>query len=112
MSGFDFTVFLSSSDAGKTLPVYAGELWSTPQLALGSVTLQASSDGTTWTPLTALGNSGRYVASGLSLTPGSARTVYLKLLINGNAYTTNGNLPDGNSDLTKSNAVAAFSVTP
>jgi len=112
VSGYDFTVFLSSSDAGKTLPVYAGALWSTPQLALGSLALQASSDGTTWTPLTALGNSGRYVASGLSLTPGSARTVYLKLLINGNAYTTNGNLPDGNSDLTRSNVVAAFSVTP
>ena len=112
VSGYDFTVFLSSADAGKTLPVYAGALWSTPQLALGSVTLQASSDGMTWSPLTPLGNSGRYVASGLSWSPGSARTVYLKLQINGNAYTTNGNLPDGNSDLTKGNAVAAFSVTP
>jgi hypothetical protein len=112
VTGYDFTVFLSSTDSGNTLPVYAGALWSTPQLSLGSVTLQVSSDGSTWGPLTPVGNSGRYQVSRLSLTSGSARTLYLKLQINGNTYTTNGNLPDGNSDLTKSNAVAAFSVVP
>jgi hypothetical protein len=112
VTGYDVTVFLSSSDSGDTLPVYAGALWSTPRLALASVTLQVSSDGSIWSPLTPVGNSGRYLAAGLSLTPGSARTLYFKLQINGNSYTTNGNLPDGNSDLTKSNAVAVFSVAP
>jgi len=112
ITGYDVILYLSSTDAGKTLPVYAGVLWSTPQLALESVTLQVSSDGATWSPLTPLGNSGRYLAAGVSLTSGSARTLYLKLQINGNSYTTNGNLPDGNSDLTKSNAVALFSVVP
>jgi hypothetical protein len=112
VAGYDVTLFLSSTDAGKTLPVYAGALWNTPQLVLESVKIEVSSDGSIWSPLTPLGNSGRYLAAGLSLTPGSARTLYLKLQINGNSYTTNGNLPDGNSDLSKSNAVAAFSVTP
>jgi hypothetical protein len=112
VTGYDVTVFLSSTDAGNTLPVYAGALWSTPALALTAVTLQASSDGATWTTMTPIGNSGRYRADGLPLAAGSTRTVYLKLQINGNDYTTNGNAPDGNSDLSRTNALASFSITP
>ena len=110
--GYDFTVFLASTDAGYTLPVVATTQWTTPQLVLATVTLTASIDGVTWTPLTPVGDSGRYTASGLPFTAGSTGKLYLKLQINGNDYTTNGNAADGNSNLAATNAVAAFSVTP
>jgi hypothetical protein len=111
-TGYDLTVFLSSTDAGNTLPVYAGAQWTASPLDLATVELSASSDGLSWLPLTPVGVSGRYTAHALPLSAGNTGKVYLALKINGRDYTTNGNLPDGNSDLTKTNAFATFSVTP
>lgn len=110
---YDFTVFVSSADAGKTLPVYTGEQWTTPAMSLTTVVLQASTDGTNWTPLNPVADSlGRYKASGLSLTAGTAGKVYIKLTINGNDYTTNGLVADGSSNVSSTNAFAALTVTP
>ena len=111
-TGYDLTIFLSSTDAGNTLPVYAGELWTAPQMALATVELNASVDGISWLPLAPIGTSGRYTARGLPLSAGTTGKVYVALKINGHDYTSNGNPSDGSGDLTKTNAFATFSVTP
>ncbi|GFO59182.1 hypothetical protein GMST_15070 [Geomonas silvestris] len=109
---YDLTVFVSSTDAGLALPVYAGQQWTQPQLTLGSVEVAISSDGSTWTALAPVGTTGRYTAAGLAMTAGTTAKYYLRLTINGTTYTTNGNAPDGNSNPALSNGFAAFSVTP
>lgn len=110
--GYNLTVFVTSTDAGFALPVYAGQQWTTPPLTISSVDLAISSDGSTWTPLTPVGTTGRYTAAGLALTAGSTSKYYLRLQINGTTYTTNGNAPDGNSNPALSNGFASFSLTP
>ncbi|HEY6007669.1 MAG TPA: hypothetical protein VIU40_05045 [Geobacteraceae bacterium] len=109
---YDFSVFVSSIDGGNTLPVYAGQSWSTAPLAISTVTLQASTDGTTWVTLSPVGtNTGRYTVNRLALMQGMTMPVYVKLSINGNVYTTNG-LAYDNGTGTASNAVQTVSVTP
>ncbi|QXE91400.1 hypothetical protein KP001_02315 [Geomonas subterranea] len=109
---YDLKVFVSSTDAGYAQPVFPGQQWSAPQMSLTAVELAISGDGSNWTPLSAEGTSGRYVAAALSLAPGSTSRYYLRLRINGSTYTTNGGTPDGNANPTLSNGFASFSVTP
>jgi hypothetical protein len=108
---YDFTVFVSSTDAVNTLPVFAGQSWTTAALTLSTVVLQGSIDGTNWFTLTSAGSTGRFSASGLSMTKGVTGKVYVKLSINGNIYTSNGLAFDGGTTQT-SNAVQVFNVTP
>jgi hypothetical protein len=108
---YDFTVFLSSTDAGNTLPVFAGQSWTTAALTLSTVSLQASTDGTNWYALTPVGSTGRFSLSGLALAKGTTGKVYIKLSINGNVYTSNGLAFDGATTVA-SNAVQTFNVTP
>lgn len=72
------------------------------QLTVGTLSLSASSDGTSWTPMTC-DEKARCTAS---LSTGSAVTV--KMQVNGKDYTTDGAAPDA----TKKNDVARFVVTP
>jgi hypothetical protein len=109
---YNFTVFVSSTDGVNSLPVYAGQSWFTPPLAISTVTLLASTDGTTWVPLTPAGsNTGRYTANGLELMQGMSMPVYVKLNINGNVYTTNGSAYDNGTGIS-SNAVQTINVAP
>jgi hypothetical protein len=109
---YNFTVFVSTTDGVNTLPIYAGQAWATAPLTISTVTLQASTDGTTWVPLSPVGtNTGRYTANGLAFMQGMAMPVYIKLSINGNIYTTNGLVYDNGTGIT-SNAVQTISVAP
>jgi hypothetical protein len=109
--GYDLTLFVSSTDSMNTLPVFAGQSWTTLTFSLSTVSVQASTDGATWYPLTAIGITGRYTVSGIGLTRGIAGKVYVRLGINGNIYTSNG-LAYDNGTSSASNAVQAFNVTP
>jgi hypothetical protein len=119
---YDFTVFVSTSDGSSTYgtinsannyPVYAGRSWTTAALAINSVKVQAY-DGTTWVDLTPVGtNTGKFTASGLSLTAGTQGNVYVRLIINGITYTNvNTGAAWDVSNATTSNAVQTFKVTP
>lgn len=72
------------------------------QLTVGTLSLSASSDGTTWTPMTCDANA----RCSANLSTGSAVTV--KMQVNGKDYTTDGAAPDA----TKKNDVAKFVVAP
>jgi hypothetical protein len=81
------------------------------QLSIASVELSASTDAATWVPMTCDKNA-RCKATLSGLTTGVAGKAYVKMRINGQDYTTNGNAPDGQGDATKTNAFATFAVTP
>jgi hypothetical protein len=112
VSTYDFTVFVSSTDVGNTLPVFAGQSWTTSAMAINIVSVLASTDGTSWTPMTAVaGLTGRYSINGLSLAQGSTGKIYVKLSINSNIYTSNGLAHDGGTTVA-SNAIQVFNATP
>jgi len=118
---YDFTVFVTTVDGAGTYnsitspnnyPVYAGQSWITAAFAVSTVKVQAY-NGSAWIDLTPVGATGRYTASGLSLTAGTQGKVYVRLIINGINYTNvNTGAAWDASDATTSNAVQAFSVTP
>jgi hypothetical protein len=113
-------VFISSTDEGNTLPVFEGQSWITAAMAINTVSVQASTDGTNWTPMAAVaGSTGRYSINGLSLAQGATGKVYAKLSINGNVYTSNGAVYDGVANINTKvipivipNAIQVFNVTP
>jgi hypothetical protein len=70
------------------------------------MTVEASTDGSTWTAGTD-NSGGHWSISGLSgLTDGQAGTVYVRIFVNTEQKTTDGNAPSG------ANAYATFAVTP
>lgn len=78
---------------GMSLTDATGVTWS-----VDSITLQVSTDGTDWTTATNNGD-GHFSAMGLGgLSDGTASNVYVKLTVNGNAYTTDGAAPSGSND--------------
>jgi hypothetical protein len=78
------------------------------ELVIASVTVQVSSDASTWVDATEEGN-GHWSAAGISgLTDNVQGTLYVKLSVNGEQKTTDGNTPAGDG----SNDYAMFSLTP
>jgi hypothetical protein len=74
---------------------------------VNSVTVQASTDGSTWSADAAETSTGHWSLSGLSgLVSGQTGTLYIKLNVNGEDKTTDGNAASG------SNGYAVFTVTP
>lgn len=78
------------------------------ELVVASVTVQVSSDASTWVDATEEGN-GHWSAAGISGFTGNVQgTLYVKLSVNGEQKTTDGNAPAGDG----SNDYAMFSLTP
>jgi hypothetical protein len=76
------------------------------ELAVSSVNVELSTDATTWVTATEDGN-GYWTATGLSgLTDGTQGELYVRLTINGEQKSTDGNMASG------ANAYATFLVTP
>jgi len=85
---------------GMTLPDAAGGSWT-----VNSVAVEVSTDAATWTAMTGMGN-GVYQAAVSGLTNGMAGTVYVRLMVNGTQYTTDGAAASG------ANGYGTFTVTP
>jgi hypothetical protein len=121
---YELTVFASATNGTSTYgsvtsptnyPVYAGQ----SAFTLSSVKVQAYI-GTTWVDMTPVGtNTGKYTASGLTLTAGTQGKVYVRLIISGTTYSNvnTGAAWDGfdlykTDGTTLSNAIQTFNVTP
>jgi hypothetical protein len=118
---YDLAIFVSAPDgtgtygsvtSSKNYPVYSGLTWSSTSLVISTLKVQVY-DGANWVDLTPVGTTGKYTASGLSLTPGTQGSLYVRLLVNGTPYTNAKTGPawDG-SNLVTSNAVQTFKATP
>ncbi len=75
------------------------------QLTVDTIAVEASTDGTTFAPMTC-DERARCVATFAGLTSGTTANVRVRLKINGRDYTTDGAAPSG------TNAYATFAVTP
>jgi len=86
---------------GTTLKDETGADWS-----VNTMSVELSTDQTNWIAATDNG-SGHWSASGITgLTDGSQGTLYVRLIVNGEQKTDDGNAPDGIADY------AEFKVTP
>jgi len=86
---------------GTTLKDETGTDWS-----VNTMSVEVSTDRTNWIAATDNGN-GHWSASGISgLTDGTQGTLYVRLTVNGEQKTDDGNAPDGIADY------AEFKVTP
>ncbi len=105
-----FNLFIAAKDSmmsfpavsgGTTLHDDTGAAWNANPVAVS-----ASTDGATWTAATDK-TGGHWSVSGLSgLSSGVTGTIYVKLNVNGEDKTTNGNAASG------TNSYASFTVTP
>ncbi len=87
--------------AGTTLHDESGTAWT-----VNPITVSVSTDNATWVDATDA-TGGHWTVSGLSgLTAGQAGAIYVKLTINGEQKTTDGQAPSG------VNGYATFTVTP
>jgi hypothetical protein len=110
--GGEFTIFLATQQEGLMMmpPVVAGMSMmdmnnQNVQMTVTSLDLSASIDGTTWEAMTCDANA-RCSVHIHELVAGTASTVYVKMNINGNDYTTDG------SAVSSTNGYATFTVTP
>jgi hypothetical protein len=111
---FTFKVFVATIQEGGMVwpPVTVGldlvdESGANVQLTIQTLDLLASTDGTTWTPMTCDPTS-RCGAALSGLSAGVTGKVFVKMAINEKDYTTDGDAPDPG----KSNGFATFTVTP
>ena len=105
-----FKLFIAAQESMMSYPaVYAGATLhdaSNTAWSVNSMSVSASTDNSTWFTATNSGG-GHWTVSGLSgLASGRAGEVYIKLSVNGEQKTTDGNVPSG------PNASAVFTVTP
>lgn len=111
--GHTFKVFVATIQEGMMVwpPVSVGlklvDQSGAVQLTVQSLDLQASTDGTTWSPMTCDAAS-RCAARIEGLSSGTPGKIYVKMALNGHDYTTDGAAPDAG----KKNAFATFMVTP
>lgn len=110
--GGEFTIFLATQQEGLMAmpPVVVGMSMmnmgaTSVQMMVNSMALSASLDGTTWEDMTCDANA-RCAIHIHELVAGTASTIYVKMKINGNDYTTDG------SAVSATNAYATFTVTP
>ena len=107
-----FTIFLDVTQEGMLAfpPLTVGTVLKDAnnqnvQMTINSLELLASLNGTTWTAMTCNANA-RCSFNNNALVAGTAATVYVKMKINGNDYTTDG------AAVSATNAYATFTVTP
>ncbi len=107
-----FTTFLATMQEGGAVwpPVTVGlklmdMAGSIEQLTVQSVQLEASSDGNTWVPMPCDALS-RCSAAVAGLAKGAPATIHVKMKLNDEDYTTDGNALDPSKN------AAAFAVTP
>ncbi|MBI4746449.1 MAG: hypothetical protein HY786_07915 [Deltaproteobacteria bacterium] len=112
---YTFKAFVTSQESMTSFPkLFSGIVLSsgtTSELTVNPLSVQASTDGTTWTAMTEdTVNEGHFSVSGLTgLSSGVAGTVYVKLTINGNDYVDNAT---GDSTAAGAHIYATFNVTP
>jgi hypothetical protein len=107
---YTFKLFIAAKESMMSYPaVSAGTMLHDEQNAawtVNTMTVEASTDGSTWTAGTD-NSGGHWTISSLSgLTSGSTGTVYVRMAVNGEQKTTNGSAPSG------ANGYATFTVTP
>ncbi len=106
-------LFLAAKEGMMSYPAVTGSSVlnqgdATYELTVASISVQVSTDKTTWVVATEEGN-GVWSATGLTgLTDGTQGTVYVKLMVNGEQKTTDGAVAAGDG----SNDYAMFMLTP
>lgn len=110
MSGSTFKLFVATMESMMSFPaVYTGVSLNDENGAswsISSMSVEASTDTSTWVAATGTGN-GYWTVTGLTgLTSGTAGTVYVRVTVNGEQKTTDGNAVSG------SNGYATFTVMP
>jgi hypothetical protein len=105
-----FNLFIAAKESMMSYPVVSGGTTLHDETGaawtVNPITVLASTDGSTWTAAND-NTGGHWSVTGLSgLSSGVTGTIYVKLNINGEDKTTNGNVASG------SNAYASFTVTP
>lgn len=110
--GGEFTIFLATTQEGLMAfpPVTVGmsimNMGNTSvQMTINTLELTASIDGMNWEAM-ACDSSSRCTIHIHELVAGSSSTVYVKMKVNGNDYTTDGAAASGSNDY------ATFNVTP
>lgn len=112
---YTFKAFIASQESMMSFPkVYSGLVLSpgtASELTVNTLSVQASTDGTTWLPMTEdTVNKGHFRVTGLTgLSTGVAGTIYVKLTINGNDYVDNAT---GDAAAAGAHTYATFNVTP
>ncbi|MDH5516249.1 MAG: FixH family protein [Gammaproteobacteria bacterium] len=108
-----FSLFLAARESMMShVAVYPGAILNAGsadyELSVASVTVEVSTDTTNWSVAAANGN-GYWSVTGLSgLVDGDTSDIYVRLSVNGERKTTDGNTAAGDG----SNDYAVFSVTP
>ena len=112
---YTFKAFVTSQESMMSFPkLYSGIVLSSgtaSQLTVNALSVQASTDGTTWTAMTEdAANKGHFSVSGLTgLSSGVQGKIYVKLTINGNYYVDNAT---GDATAAGAHTYATFNVTP
>jgi hypothetical protein len=104
-----FDLFIAAKESMMAYPaVSVGTVLSSPTGTVTSMLVQASTDSSFASPVSAVDNgNGHWTLSGMTgLISGQTGTIYVKLNVNGEDKTTDGSAPSG------SNAYASFTVTP
>ena len=113
MSGsYDLDLFVAAKESMMSYPpVFVGTTLSSGtayELTVASMSVEVSTDASTWLAATDNGN-GHWTVSGITgLSNGVAGTVYVRLTINGEQKTSDGAAPMGDG----SNDYASFTLTP
>jgi len=108
----DLDLFVAAKESMMSYPpVFVGTTLSSGtanELAVASMSVEVSTDASTWLPATDSGN-GHWTVSGISgLTDGTAGSVYVRVTINSEQKTSDGMAPMGDG----SNDYAVFTLTP
>ncbi len=112
---YTFKAFVTSQESMMSFPkLYSGIVLSAgtaSQLTVNTLSVQASTDGTTWIPMTEdTTNKGHFSVSGLTgLSNGVQGNIYVKLTVNGNDYVDNAT---GDAAANGAHTYATFTVTP
>ena len=108
----DLDLFVAAKESMMSYPpVFVGTSLSSGtanELAVASMSVEVSTDASTWLPAADSGN-GHWTVSGISgLTDGTAGSVYVRMIINSEQKTRDGMAPMGDG----SNDYAVFTLTP
>jgi phosphopentomutase len=108
-----FNLFIAAQESMMSFPALSTLTTTTLHdqngalVTVNSVSVLASTDGSTWSSPAAETATGHWSLSGLSgLVSGQTGTIYIKLNVNGEDKTTDGNAASG------ANGYAVFTVTP
>lgn len=107
---YTFQLFIAAKESMMSYPAVTSTAVLSPgdahELPITSMSVEFSTNGTTWLPASDVGN-GYWQAAGLTgLSSGVQGTVHVRMSINGVRYTTSGDMASG------SEGHAVFTVTP